>query len=271
MIEPITDWDDAYANGAYIHDAESFPLAWARDAEAFRKGVGPGHSRESYGAGSRQWLDLFQPDGAAKGLAVFVHGGYWMKFDAGLWSHLAAGALARGWAVALPTYTLAPEAGISEISAEVADVIGFMASRVSGPIALAGHSAGGHLVTRQVCNDTALAPEVRSRIAHVLSISGVHDLRPLMATAMNATLRLDAQSANAESPALGWPDTDARVTCWVGAAERPEFRRQTALLANAWTGAGVAIDAFEAPEKHHFDVIDALTDPESALVARWLG
>src|SRR3546814_5563195 len=52
------------------------------------------------------------------GLAVFVHGGYWMAFDKSSWSHLAAGAVARGWAVALPSYTLCPEARISDRSEE---------------------------------------------------------------------------------------------------------------------------------------------------------
>jgi acetyl esterase/lipase len=50
---------------------------------------------------------------------VFVHGGYWLRFGRGDWSHLAAGPVARGWAVALPSYTLAPAARIAAITAEI--------------------------------------------------------------------------------------------------------------------------------------------------------
>lgn len=271
MAEPITDWDDAYANGPYVEGADAYPADWARKAEAFRSRVGQNYSRVSYGPRDRTWLDLFRPEAAAQGLAVFVHGGYWMKFDAGSWSHLAAGALARNWAVAMPSYTLAPDAQIAEMTGEIAQAIGLAADRIDGPVALAGHSAGGHLVTRQVCSDSALTPGVRQRLSHILSISGVHDLRPLLATAMNATFGMDLEGATAESPALAWPDTEARVTCWVGAAERPEFRRQCALLANAWTGAGLWVEAIEAPGKNHFNVIDDLADPDSEMVSRWLG
>ena len=44
-------------------------------------------------AGKMQCL-LDLPEGAPRGLAIFVHGGYWMAFGRESWSHLAAGALA---------------------------------------------------------------------------------------------------------------------------------------------------------------------------------
>ena len=37
----ITDWDDAYANGAHIPGADGFPPKWAAAAAAFRDGLGP--------------------------------------------------------------------------------------------------------------------------------------------------------------------------------------------------------------------------------------
>ena len=55
----------------------------------------------AYGAGERQRFDLFLPQGAARGLLVFVHGGYWMAFGRETWSHLAAGAVALADAVAV--------------------------------------------------------------------------------------------------------------------------------------------------------------------------
>ncbi|MEO1612352.1 MAG: alpha/beta hydrolase, partial [Pseudomonadota bacterium] len=181
------------------------------------------------------------------------------------WSHLAAGPLARGWAVALPSYTLAPAARISEITREIGAAIEVAAARVEGPIRLTGHSAGGHLASRMVCEDAPLAPEVAARVERVVSISGLHDLRPLLKTEMNADFRLDQAEAAAESPALLAPRPGARVTCWVGADERPEFVRQNALLANVWSGLGADMDAHEAPGEHHFNVIDGLADPNAPL------
>lgn len=82
---------------------------------------------------------------------------------------------------------------------------------------------------------------------------------------MNADLGLDAAGAAAESPALLEPMQGARIVCWVGAGERAEFVRQNALLANVWTGLGATTAAVEEPDRHHFDVIDGLADPEHPL------
>ena len=264
------DWDDAYANTAHIPGALEYPPRWTADAAAYRAKAGDRCRRVNYGSGDRQWADLFLPSGTPKGLAIFVHGGYWMKLDAGFWSHLAEGALGHGWAIGMPCYTLCPEARISGITKEICAAIRMLAAEIEGPIRLSGHSAGGHLVSRQVCRDNGLG-DVAGRIDHVMSISGVHDLRPLLRTEMNDTLGLDLDEARAESPCLLEPVSGARVTCWVGADERPEFVRQNALLANVWSGFDVTTGAVEDRGMHHFNVIDALADPDSQMIAKWLG
>ena len=267
-------WDDAYTNGAYIPGADAFRAKWPAQAAAFREArtaVGRVELDQPYGSRPRERFDLFWPDGTPKGVVVFVHGGYWMAFDKSSWSHLAAGALAHGWAVAMPSYTLCPDARISEIGVEVAQAVMTIAGRIVGDLVLAGHSAGGHLVTRLACADGPLPPAVRARVRHTASISGVHDLRPLLKTTMNSTLRLDAAEAARESPALLMPVPGARVTCWVGTKERPEFIRQNALLANIWTGLGAHTAERQAKDRHHFDVIEDLTDPHSDLIATLFG
>jgi acetyl esterase/lipase len=267
---PTEAWDRAYANSAAVPDAPAIFEAWTARAAAFRA-TARGETDLAYGDRARERLDLFLPEHPPLGLAVFVHGGYWKAFDKNASSWLAAGPLGRGWAVAVPSYPLCPEARIAGIGASVARAIEAAAGRVAGPIALAGHSAGGHLVARLVSEGSPLAPSVLARVASVVPISGVHDLRPLLRASMNATLQLDAAEAAAESPALLAPMTPARVTAWVGGAELPAFRRQNALLAAAWRGLGARVAAVEAAGRHHFDVVDALADPGSALVARLVG
>lgn len=269
----ISDWSDAYANRAHIPDGDGYPPRWAEAAAAFRAGLAADRRREdiAYGAHPRERWDLFLPEGAPAGLLVFVHGGYWRLFDRSLWSHLAAGPLARGWAVAMPSYPLAPEVRITAITRSVAAAVAAAAGEVTGPIVLSGHSAGGHLVTRQVCMDGPLPKPVLGRVARVVSISGVHDLRPLLWTDINEDLRLDAAEAAAESPALLRPVPATRVHAWVGDAERPEFVRQTTLLANIWTGLGAEMAQTIEPGRHHFDVIDGLATPGSPLLAAAIG
>lgn len=255
----ITDWDDAYANGAHIPGADAIVAGWAKRAEATRAK----HAAEeiSTGPGARQSFDLY---GAGDTLSIVVHGGYWMAFSGRDFAHLVEGPLARGQAVAALTYTLAPESRIADITMEVARAVEVAAARVSGPIRLIGHSAGGHLVTRMLCAGV-LSREVLDRIAHVVSISGVHDLRPLLKTKMNETLRLTETEAALESPALLSPIPGLRLSCVVGAEERPEFRRQSALLANIWTGLGIETHAIELAGENHFSIIEGLERPDGAL------
>ena len=264
----IRDFDEAYANSAFIADGASYPDSWAAAALAMRANLPDGCRAEidiGYGPNPRNRMDLFLPATAPKGLCVFIHGGYWMAFGKADWSHLARGALLRGWAVAVPEYTLAPQVTIGAITGEVARAITAAATLVAGPIRLAGHSAGGHLACRMVCNPSQLPEAVVARVEHVTSISGLHDLRPLMLTAMNDTLKLTELEARNESPALRRPIAGARVTCWVGADERPEFIRQSRLLANIWHGLGVYTDLHVAAGRHHFNVIADLADPDTAL------
>ena len=258
------DWGDAFANAAHIPEGDDYPDRWAAAAARFREDVA-GELDLPYGDHPRETYDIFLPQQAAHGLVVIVHGGFWLAFDKSYWSHLAASALAQGWAVALPGYTLAPEARISEITGQIGRAIAAMAARVPGPIRLTGHSAGGHLVTRMVCDDSPLPPEVLARVDRVVSISGVHDLRPLQLNPMNDSLKLPPEEAAAESPALCRLVPNVEVTAWVGAAERPEFLRQSALLSEAWSTADAPVPLIAEADRHHFDVIDGLRDPSHPL------
>ncbi|MHA6345327.1 alpha/beta hydrolase [Roseivivax sp. CAU 1761] len=265
IVHRITDWDDAYENGRNIPGGTDYPGPWVAPAAAFRDAA-RGRLDVAYGPAPRNRYDLFLPEGTPRGLFVFVHGGYWVALDKSYWSHLAAGALARGWAVAMPSYTLCPEASIAEITAEIGAAIDHAAGEVAGPVVLSGHSAGGHLVTAMMCEDSPLSEATRARLAHVVSISGLHDLRPMLRTARNAQLGLDMARAEANSPALKRPLPDVRLTAWVGGAERQEFLRQTALIANIWHGLGAETLAHVEPDRHHFSVIDGLADPASPLM-----
>ncbi|MEO0819128.1 MAG: alpha/beta hydrolase [Pseudomonadota bacterium] len=269
----IEDWDAAYENRAFTPGFETYPPKWQAAAAAHREAAhaaGRARLAEPYGPDPRQAYDLFLPAGTPAGLVVIVHGGYWRSLGREDFSHLAAGPAAHGYAVAMPSYRLAPAVSVAEITSDVATVITAAARSVAGPILLAGHSAGGHLVTRMLCAPGPLPGAVAGRIVHVLSVSGLHDLRPLVETDKNADLRLDPASAAAESPALARPRPATRLTAWVGGAERPEFIRQSELIANMWLGLGAETRLVIEPERNHFSVIESLAEPEGALTAALL-
>lgn len=268
---PSRDWDDAFNNMGHVAGSEKLPGQWQAEATAYRDATQGWTCDIAYGDAPRERLDLLRPEGAARGLAIFIHGGFWMRLDKSYWSHLAEGARANGWAVAIPSYTLAPEARISEMTRQMALAVTRAAAEIDGPIRLAGHSAGGHLVTRLICGDSTLPSEVLSRITGVTSISGLHDLRPLMHTAMNDTLHLDPIEAAAESAALQTPHPGQHLTCWVGGGERPEFIRQSQLLALMWEGLDTDCRLKIDGDHNHFTVLEDLRRPDSPITRAWLG
>lgn len=260
--------DLAYNNVDFIPNGADYPEKWATEAHAFRSretAIGRARLNLAYGPGERQKLDLFLPAGKAQGLVVFVHGGYWLKFDRTYWSQFAQGLTASDWAVAMPSYTLAPAARISQITQEIAQAIAFASDLQTGPIRLAGHSAGGHLVARMLCRDVVLSDGIRDRIEHVVPLSPVSDLRPLLDLTMNDGLRLDPAEAEAESP-MRHPKPATPVTVWVGAEERPVFLDQAMWLAEAWN-APLRL----AAGCHHFDILDGLETADHPLTQSILG
>ena len=263
------DWDDAFENGAYIPGSASLPAQWAGQSAQLRERLGRDGRLDAdvvYGNEERHVLDLFHPAGESQGLVFLVHGGYWHKFDKSNWSFLAEGCLAHGWSVAIPSYRLAPDVSITQITQDVTAALAAAARKVSGPIRLTGHSAGAHLVARLLCDDHKLADTVFRRLAHVVPVSGIFDLRPLTLCRMNESLGLGLDEAIAESPAHHEPMKTVPVTLWVGAEERPEFLRQTRLLCEKWGNAFDGIRAVYESGKNHFTVIDGLSRSDSPLV-----
>lgn len=264
MSKTREELDLEYENGGFIPDAESYPPRWEAQAAAFRAETRCDLD-VAYGGHARERYDLFWPEGAPKGLMVFIHGGYWKARAKEDWSHFASGGISAGWAVAMIGYPLAPDWRVSQITRSVAAGIAAAAERVAGPVAVTGHSAGGHLTAR-MCMQGVLPDDVVKRIEQAVAISPVADLRPLLPLTMNDVLQLDAAVAEAESPVLGAPLGHIAITSLVGGAERPAFLDQARWLAEAWDCGHVIL-----PGRHHFDVIDPLRDPESQLMRALLG
>src|SRR5262249_36743975 len=100
------------------------------------------------------------------------------------------------------------------------------------------------------------------------SISGVFDLTPLVGLAVNQDLRLTEQSAREASP-LNWPAPKGGVFDAVaGDLESSEFLRQSRVIAETWSKGGAQTRFEPIPGMNHFTVVDALADPQSAMVVR---
>ena len=257
-----------YNNRALVPSHPQIIAGWRAGAAAFRESARAEFDIQ-YGAHPRNVLDLFHPEKDAGGsVVVFIHGGYWRSFDKSVFSHMAAGATAHGLTVAVPSYSLCPEVTIPDIIDELRQCCLFLFHRYDRALTVAGHSAGGHLAACMAATDWSSYGADSGLVRAGLSISGLFDLRPLMATPLNDDLRLTAQAAMIASPLL-WPvPRKLPFDSWVGGDESPEFLRQSRSLSAAWTGLGLEVPHIEVPGANHFTAPQPLAYPDSSMTVR---
>ncbi len=268
------DYEAEYNVRARVPEHPEIFARWAREAEDYRADAMKERRAElglCYGSSLRQVIDLFSPSPeVATPLALFIHGGYWRALDPSLFSQMARGANAHGIAVAVVGYDLCPQVTISEIIDQIRHACLFLWLRTGSRMMVYGHSAGGHLAAAMVAtNWQALYPKAPpDLVPTAYSISGLFDLTPLLGVSMAPDLRLDEAAARGVSP-LFWPPPTGRVfDAVVGAQESNEFLRQSRVISQAWAKSGTQTRYEEIADTNHFTVLDALCDPQSAMVHR---
>jgi acetyl esterase/lipase len=136
----------------------------------------------------RHQLDLFLPRGVSDyPVVVLVHGGAWLVGNnrcSGLYTSVGEFLASQGVAAVLPNYRLSPAVKHPEHVKDVARAFGWVRRNISAyggcsdRIFLAGHSAGGHLVSLLATDERFLRAEGLSiaDIKGVIAISGVYDI-----------------------------------------------------------------------------------------------
>lgn len=262
------DYEAEYDNRARVPEHPALIAGWARDAKAWRERQG--FRTISYGPGARHTIDVFASRGAGD-LVVFIHGGYWQALDGSFFSHLAAGLNAHGVSVAIPTYDLCPRASIDDIIAQMRMVARALVP-LSRRLVVSGHSAGGHLAACLMATDwRSIDPALPDDLVKAAyAISGLFDLAPLLETSINGALGLDEPAARRASP-LFWPvPAQGSLDAVVGGDESAEYHRQSRIIADRWSTAGIATRFATVPAANHFTVIAPLADPDSAMTRRLL-
>ncbi len=258
--------DVAYDNSGAVADSAARLAEWSRRSAALRARQ-PQHLDLPYGPRPRNRIDVFRCGERRAPLLVFIHGGYWQRNSKEVFSCMAEGPLAHGFDVALPGYTLAPEASLTQIVREIHAAIAFL--RLQGPsigvaaarLVVSGWSAGGHLAA------SAMSwPEIDAG----LSISGIFDLEPIRLGVLNEKLRLTPEEARALSPLRNLPQDAGRLVLAYGGGELPELQRQSRAFGHEWRQAGLDGAVTELPGLNHFSILEELVRPDGALVAELL-
>ena len=213
-----------------------------------------------YGDAERTRIDLYPARDKSAPCLVFIHGGYWQRNSRNVFAMLVEGMAEHGWSVAIPGYSLAPEATLTEIVREISLALDWLAANgpshgIAGPVVLSGWSAGAHLAALALAH-----PLVRAGLA----ISGVYDLAPIRDTGLNLALKLTDREITELSP-LRLPIVPKPLTIAYGSAELPALVWDSRNFDTERKKAGAPGDLVAIEGADHFTILEELRQPDGTL------
>jgi arylformamidase len=250
------DRDLGLNNGVAVAGSAELVAGWDRRSAETRAQY-PDRLDLRYGPRERNRIDFLKA--ADKGpTLLFIHGGYWQTRAKETFALFAGGPMAHGINVALIGYTLAPDATLDDIVAEIHSGLDFLAAQLPdlggdpNRIVVSGWSAGGHLTSMALSH-----PHVKAGMA----ISGIYDLEPIRHSYLNAKLGLDEAMSRRNSPVMQAGGAMKPLSLVVGSAELPLLRKQTADFATHRAKYGLPVTYEEIPGANHFSIMDELLSP----------
>jgi acetyl esterase/lipase len=252
----------AYFNVAHVGAdfARQKTEGWAAASKVLRE-QRPKHLDLAYGPGERTKWDLYPATDPKAPCFVHIHGGYWQRGSKEIFACLAEGALANGWAAALPGYTLAPEASLTQITNELRTAFDWLNAKgaehgIEGPIMVTGWSAGGHL--------TAFILD-HPKVAAGLSISGVFELAPLRdSPQVNDKVKLTEVEVETLSP-MRRASVNKPLSIAYGTGELPAMIASSRDYHAYRSQAHLPGDLIPIAKTNHFTILDELRLPDSNL------
>jgi arylformamidase len=251
--------DAAYNNTDAVKNSAELNEARIAASAAFRT-AHPGHLDLRYGPRERNVWDLFPAKDADAPCLVFIHGGYWQRNSRDQFASLIAGVHAHGWAGALPGYTLAPDASLTEIVAEIHAALDWLAANgaahgIKGKVTLSGWSAGGHLTAQCLGH---------ARVSAGLAVSGVFELGPIRDTYLNDKLQLTDAELASLSP-LRLPMVKKPLAITYGTAELPPLVADSRHLHTRRAAEHLPGVLIPVAGADHFTITHELRDADGAL------
>jgi len=256
--------DAAYNNAAAVPDSAALNAA-RREASVLYRNAHPYHLDVAYGDKPREMWDFYPAADSRAPCLVFIHGGYWQLNRREDFACIAEGVAAHGWSVALPGYTLAPQATLRDIVAEILSALDWLEAHrhaygMLGKIILSGWSAGAQLAAIALAHNVASA---------ALLISGVYELAPLRDTYLNERLNLSDREIAYFSP-LRQPMVNRPVTIAYGTEELPALIEDAQKLHTARQLARCDSTLLPVEGANHFTILRQLMSPLGVLTAEAL-
>ncbi len=275
VVENGTNWETlslAARNLAFNNVAAVGPevarektAAWAAASQVLRA-QHPLHLDLPYAQGARTQWDLYPALDPKAPCYVHIHGGYWQRGSKEVFACMAEGVLACGWSAALPGYTLAPDASLTQIVHELRTALAWFdthasAHGIEGPIVLSGWSAGGHLAALLLGH---------RRVVAGLAISGVFELAPLRDSPhVNDKVQLTEVEIETLSP-MRLPGVNKPLSIAYGTGELPAMIASSRDFHAHRAHAALPGNLLPIANQNHFTILDDLRSSDTLLTRKIL-
>jgi arylformamidase len=252
--------DAGLNNGTAVAGSADISAGWGQRSDAM-KAKYPAHLDVAYGPRERNRFDFIKVAEGGPTL-LLIHGGYWQMRSKDFFTCFAAGPMAHGINVAVIGYTLAPDATLDEIVAEMHAGVDALVEKLPAlggdpkRIVVSGWSAGGHLTSTTLAH-----PHIKGGVA----ISGIYDLEPIRHSYLNEKLKLDEAMSKRQSPLMVDGGPSKPLSLVVGGGELPILRQQTADLAVLRASHGLPVTYEEIPGADHFSIMKELESPTGRI------
>ena len=263
--------DKQYNNRLQVPEFADYINGWelrSRQAEQQYPAV----KNIAYGDLPREQLDIYPSSKPHAKSLIFIHGGYWQRFDKSFFQFVAAAFHSYDLTTVILNFPLAPTATIEQIGASCLKAVQWLQANLSSyngdadQMYVAGHSAGAHLMTMlMVDNGRANGPALGGDVFKgACALSGLFNLVPVQLCEVNEVLQMDAATALKNSPTQFRPHIQCPLLLVVGGGETKEFIDQSTELYKCWKE-NIPISFFQIAGANHFSILDDLCDSTTTL------
>ena len=261
--------DKQYNNRLHVPDYAAYLRSWEMRSRQTEKEF-PVVKNIPYGELPREQVDIYPSLFPSSKTLIFIHGGYWHKFDKSSFQFIANAFSNDAVTTVLVNYPLAPEVSIDQIAASCRLAIYWLYQNIAayngdpGQLYIAGHSAGGQLAAMLLATDWRHFNLTPATIKGACFISGLFNLIPIQLSDINQALKMDRETALRNSPVHLLPATQCTLSIVVGRNETNEFLDQSKELYTCWKENSSA-EIIQPAGLNHYSIVETMLDPQSCL------
>jgi arylformamidase len=224
-----------------------------------------------YGPTADEVLDLFPVANADAPVQIFVHGGAWRNFSKDDYSFPAATLVPAGIHTVVLNFANLPEVSLQEMITQVRRGIDWTCRNAksfkgdANAIFVSAQSSGAHLAMMALTRDWTGEGLPNDLVRGAVCISGPYDLEPVMLSARSSYVKVAKEDERALSPVYNADRIGPRVFLAYAEHDTYEFQRQSRAFGAALERAGRLAGIRQIPGLNHFELIETLGIPGSAL------